>query len=228
MSIRDDIDQYVGHFREQNQGIAAIAHPMFRKVLYLVEIDTLSRAAFPKVSGNRKRVVQFIDTCSAWNDKDRVSAVQLKLALEENGILSGKLYDFVERRIGSWPYGQIIRPDNDLLFGEVLQQSTQAEHKYVNNSRYAELLYTYRSHLVHEFREPGRGMDLGDDLLPAPYYLGMDRPREGESSMEFVFPVHFIRMLCEDCVNGLESYLSSKGVSPYDAYEFETMWRRSR
>lgn len=226
MSVRDDIDQYVGYFRGQNKEIAAIANPLFRKVLYLVEIDTLSRTAFPKLSGNRKRVVQFIDTCSVWKDKDRVSAVQLKLVLEENGILSGKLYDFVERRIASWPYGQIIRPDKDLLLEEVQPKSTQAEFKYVNNSRYAELLYTYRSHLVHEFREPGQGIDLGSDLPPVPYYIGMDRPCQGENSMELVFPVHFFRMLCEGCINELESYLSSRNVSPYDTYESETMWRR--
>jgi 3-methyladenine DNA glycosylase AlkD len=101
MAVRDDIAQYISHFRAQNQEIEqiAIAQRIFREVLYLVEIDTLSRAAFPLVSGNRKRVVQFIDTCSNWNDKDKVSAVQLKLALEENGTCSGQLYDSVNRSI---------------------------------------------------------------------------------------------------------------------------------
>ena len=102
MTIRDDIDQFIGYFRAQNQEVEKIDLRVFRKVLYLVEIDTLSRGAFPMVPGNRKRVVQFLDECSNWNDKDRVSVVQLKFALEENEILSGQLYASINGRINSW------------------------------------------------------------------------------------------------------------------------------
>lgn len=228
MTIRDDIDQYITYFKTQNQEIATVARPTFKKVLYLIEIDTLSRAAFPRVSGNRQRVVQFIDACSNWNDKDKVSAVQLKFALEENGILSGQLYDSVIQRINSWAYGRIVRPNDDLTFGEAQRQSTPSESKYVNDARYVELLYTYRNHLLHEFREPGYGMDLGADLPPTPYYLGMDRLSTEQSSWELVFPVQFLRDLCEGCINGFEAQLSANNQNPYDAYEFGTMWRRSR
>ena len=228
MAIRDDIDQYIVYFKAQNQEIATVAHPAFKKVLYLVEIDTLSRAAFPRGSGNRQRVVQFIDTCSNWNDKDKVSAVQLKFALERNGILSGQLYDSIKGRINSWAYGLIIRPNDDLTLVEAQQLSTPSESKYVNDARYSQLLYTYRNHLIHEFREPGRGMDLGIDLPPTPYYLGMDRLSTGQSSWELVFPVQFLRGLCEGCINGLEAQLCANNQNPYDAYEFGTMWRRSR
>jgi hypothetical protein len=64
MTIRDDIDQYIKYFKAQNQQIATVARPTFKKVLYLIEINTLSRAAFLRGSGNRQRVVQFIDACS--------------------------------------------------------------------------------------------------------------------------------------------------------------------
>ncbi len=228
MTVREDIDQYIAYFKTQNQEIATVARPAFKKVLYLVEIDTLSRAAFPGVSGNRQRVVQFIDTCSNWNDKDKVSAVQLKFALEENGILSSQLYNFINGRINSWAYGQIIRPNDDLTLGEAQRLSTPNESKYVNDARYAELLYTYRNRLLHEFREPGRGMDLGTDLPPTPYYLGVDQLGTGQSSWELVFPVQFLQDLCDGCINGLEAELSANNQNPYDAYEFGTMWRRFR
>jgi len=227
MTVRDDIDQYIAYFKAQNQEIATVACPTFKKVLYLVEIDTLSRAAFPRISGNRKRVVQFIDFCSNWNDKDKVSAVQLKFVLEENGILSGLLYDSINLRINSWSYGQIIRPNDDLTLGDAQQLSTSSESKYVNDARYAELLYTYRNHLLHEFREPGHGMELGADIPPIPCYLGMDWPSTGQSSWELIFPVQFLRSLCEGCINGLEAHLSANNLNPYDAYKFGTMWRRS-
>jgi len=51
MTVRDYIDQYIAYFKAQNQKIEKGALPTFKKVLYLVEIDTLSRAAFPGVSG---------------------------------------------------------------------------------------------------------------------------------------------------------------------------------
>ena len=70
-------------------------------------------------------------------------------------------------------------------------------------------------------------MDLGTDLPPTPYYLGMDRLSTGQSSWELVFPVQFLRDLCEGCINGLEAQLSADNQNPYDAYEFGTMWRRS-
>jgi hypothetical protein len=41
MTIRDDIDQYITYFKAQNQEIAMVARPTFKKVLYLIEIDTL-------------------------------------------------------------------------------------------------------------------------------------------------------------------------------------------
>jgi|Deesub1362A_J573_1020465.scaffolds.fasta_scaffold17006_2 hypothetical protein len=228
MAVRDAIDQYIAYFRAQNQEIAVVAHPTFKKILYLVEIDALSRAFFPTEARNRRHMVRFIDTCSNWNDKDRVSAVQLKFALEENGILSGQLYDSINQRINSWSFGQIIRPDQDLTFGEARCLSTPREFQYVKDARYAELLYTYRNHLLHEFREPGYGIDLGTDLPSTPYYLGMDHPDNEQSSWELVFPAQFLHALCEGCINGLEVYLSENNLNPYNAYEFGTMWRRFR
>ena len=226
MTIRDDIDKYISYFKAQNQEIAKVALFVFKKILYLVEIDTLSRAAFPMVSGNRKRVLQFIDKCSNWNEKDRVSVVQLKFSLEVNGMQSGQLYASINERIDSWGNVQpIMRSKDDLTLEEAQDLATPNEHKYVNDARYAELLYTYRNHLLHEFREPGYGMDFGDDLTN-PYYRGMDH-LTGKSSWELVFPVQFLQSLCEGSIGGLEAYLIANNLNPYDSYKFGAMWRRS-
>jgi hypothetical protein len=165
-------------------------------------------------------------TYSNWHDRNRISAVQLKLALEENGVHSGQLYDSINRRVGSWGYGQIIRPNDDLTIGEAKHLATPNELKYVNDARYAELLYTYRNHLLHEFREPGQGLEMGAD--PAnPYYIGMDYLGTRQSSWELIFPVQFLQSLCKSCINGLEAHLITNNLNPYDAYKFGTMWRRS-
>lgn len=226
MTVGGDISEFITYFRRQNEAIALITPRIFRKILYLVEIDTLSRAAFQTVLGNRKRVVQFLDTCSHWNDRDRISAVQLKFALEENGIHSGQLYNFISSRINSWTYGRIIRPNNDLTLGEVQNLAASNEIKYVNDVRYAELLYIYRNHLLHESREPGQAREIGAHHTE-PYYIGMENPDTRQDSLELVFPVQFIQGLCEGCVNGLEKYLINNNLNPFDAFKFEVMWRRS-
>ncbi len=225
MTSRGDIDQYIQYFKKLNQDIAKVNSSLFRKILYLIEIDTLSRAAFPMLNEHRKRVVQFIDKCSKWNDKDRFSAIQLKLVLENNKIQTGPLYDLVKNRIDSWGHYLIIRPDDDLCITEVERLATTDDRKFLNNCRYAELLYTYRNHLVHEFRQPGYGMEISNDPS-TPYYHGMDHLETGQKSWELVFPVQFLHNLCEGAIDGLEAHLITNNLSPYDGYKFGTMWRR--
>ena len=120
----------------------------------------------------------------------------------------------------------IIWPKNDLTLEEAQHLATPNERKYVKGARYADLLYTYRNHLLHEFREPGYGADFGADSR-TPYYLGTDH-LTGQSSWELVFPVQFLQNLCEGCISGLEAYLITNNLNPYDSYKFGTMWRRSR
>lgn len=106
MSIQDDIKEYIGHFDEQIESIGHIEFRLFRKILYVAVMDTLSSsAAFPKNEG--PRIIQLIDKCSHWEDKDRVSALQLlrlleKNQLEKNQRTSNKLYQEMKRRVDSW------------------------------------------------------------------------------------------------------------------------------
>ena len=232
MSLREDIDQFIEYFQTQNKEIATLeARPIFRKVLYLIEIDSMSRAAFPSIHSNKERVVAFIDTCSNWSDKDRVSAVQLKLYLERNGIESGQLFDFLNGHINSWENGSImpprftIPPEYDLTLQAVQSIRTEEENKFIDKARYKELLYTYRNHLLHEFREPGNGVDLKPGIR-TPYYLGMGDESTQKKSWELVFPVQFLHELCEKCINELKAYLSSENQNPYESSKFGEEWER--
>lgn len=234
MPFREHIDRFIEYFQTQNKEIATMeARPIFRKVLYLIEIDSMSRAAFPGIPSNRERIIKFIDTCSNWSERDRVSAVQLKFELEDKEIRSGRLYDFVNQHINSWENGSImpprytIQPEDDLTLQAVQSIMTEKESKFIDKARYKELLYTYRNHLLHEFREPGNGMGLKPGIH-TPYYLGMEEESTQRKSWELVFPVQFLHELCENCINGLKAYLSAKNLNPYDAYKFGTMWRRFR
>ena len=73
---------------------------------------------------------------------------------------------------------------------------TASERKAIEATRYAALFYTYRNHLVHEFREPGYGIERDDDFA-APYYHSMTSCDRGssENSWELVFPCRLSRPL---------------------------------
>lgn len=182
--------------------------------------------------------MQFIDTCSNWNDKDRVSAVQLKFELEDKKIRSGRLYDLVKQHINSWENGSImpprftVPPEDDLKLQAVQGIMTEEENNFIHKARYKELLYTYRNHLLHEFREPGKVRDPVIDLesnCHTPYYRDTEDggPNSSENSWELQFPIQFLGKLCEDCINGLKTYLVANNLNPFESYKFGTHWRRS-
>ncbi len=216
----EKIEEYVKFFKNRTKEIGEIdALPLFRKILYLVEIDTLSRAAFPEENGHKDRVIKFLDQCSNWCDKDRVSAIHLKQSLEDNEKQSGPLLDLVNERINSWPHEERIKPGRDLTLQEVREQAKPAEQKLVHETRYMELFYRYRNSLIHEFREPPEwGHDLASDSV-TPFYCGMDFVN-GNDKWKLVFPVKFLEHMCENCVRGIEEYLVRNNQNPYDSYDF--------
>ena len=222
MTVRKSIDKFIAFFRQQRLAIGQIKQlPIYRKILYLVQIDALSRAAFPHEKGHKKRVTKFLDECSNWCDKDRVSAVQLELSLKTNGTSSGPLFDLINNRITSWIEGTLIKPSHDLNLEEVQSLaysdlSNSDLSKIADEARYVKLFYKYRNALIHEFREPP---DFGIDST-APYYLGMgDHQSTEESSWKLVFPVEFLERLCERSIDGLEKYLIENNQDPYESYE---------
>ena len=56
----------------------------------------------------------------------------------------------------------------DPLISDIEQlAATVEEKKLLRESTHSSLLYLYRNHLVHEFREPGHGMEMDQrDTLP--------------------------------------------------------------
>jgi len=220
MPLLDDIDQYISYFRDQLVEIARVPHFLHRKILYVAVLDTLSRAAFPQEQGHHARNVTFLDMCSKWNDKDRVSALQLKLSLEDKCMTSGKLYADISARVSKWAEGDIIRPDREPMIDEIKRLGSAAEQSLFAGARYAELLYTYRNHLVHEFRAPGHDFEISDDPT-TPYYYSMTG-----SPWELVFPRVFLHNICSSSLEGLREHLVRYNLNPYDAYNFDTLWRR--
>lgn len=170
--------------------------------------------------------MKFVDECSNWGEKDRVSAVQLKLSLERNGESSGPLFDIINNRINSWIRGICIKPSQDLNLEEVQNLAYSDVSKIADEARYCKRFYEYRNTLIHEFREPGKAKVI-DEYYDSPYYLYMDDLSTGDSSWELVFTATFLERLCEGSLDGLEKYLMENNQNPYNSYEIGPLWSRS-
>jgi hypothetical protein len=220
MSLKEEIAQFSTYFSDRIAEVEKVEHGLFRKILFMGIIDTLSRAGCSAVKSHRERVIQFIDNCSGWKDKDCVSSQQLILNLEDKNKKSGALYQLAKKKVDAWPYGSIIRPHDDLSLQDADSVAAVDEKRLVRDATYKQLLYTYRNHLVHEFREPGYGMELSQDPS-TPYYHGMSG-----APWQLVFTDAFIKGKCVGCLNGLVRQMRMQQKNPYDYYEFESLWRR--
>jgi hypothetical protein len=74
----------------------------------------------------------------------------------------------------------------------------------IKGCRYAELFYTYRNNLIHEFRAPGYGIEVASDTA-RPYHRGLQ-----DDGWQLVFPAGFFAFIFASALSGLESYLMAR------------------
>lgn len=84
----------------------------------------------------------------------------------------------------------------DRLISDIEQYaSTEEEKELLRESTHSSLLYVYRNHLVHEFREPGHGMEM-DQRNVFPYYHSLTRlsvaGERSKDTWELVYPLGFL------------------------------------
>lgn len=218
ISIENAIRDYRNHFSVLHERVRQIETGHFRKVLYFTLINAYAQAALPTVHAHRTRVVTFLDLCSGWAEKDRVSCVQLVQILESLRQTHGVLYLEMKRRSASWAPGTIVRPDADPTFQEVAEFAEPRELDLVNVARYVELLYAYRNRLGSEIRMSGVGHEVSDDNSN-PYHIFLD------GTWEMVFPTSFLDRLTAGCLTGLEAFLRNERQNPYDGYRDEPLWQ---
>lgn len=212
------IKQFIEHFRDQATELSQVKPLVYRKILYATALDPIARAAFGKADGNRARILKLINELTEWNDRDRVSLPQLSLTLNEQGS-SSVLSEYVESELQKWSAGVILRLDNSPCFSELENLAAPKEMKNLNACRYSSLFYTYRNNLIHEFREPGYGMEMASDQGKPYYHSMMDNP------WQLVFPVGFFERLYEESLVGLEAFLTKNYIDPYNQFEFGSIWR---
>lgn len=210
-----EVQQFCDYMTRQIVEISKIDNRLFQKILFVSLLDTMGRAKFPHCNNNHDRMVRFIDECSSWEDRNRVSLVQLSLLKTGQIHPQSPLLALIANQTASWQDGSAPRSNADPLISGIVLQTGEAE--IVNHARYAELFYHYRNTLIHEFREPGYPMEVSSDGS-SPYYFSMNK------QWELVFPTVFFKMLCESCLNGLRAYLIKEDIDPYTRYQFGRLW----
>jgi hypothetical protein len=216
--VTEAIRRFIDHFEAQFQRIKEIESPLFQKLLIATALDPLSRAAFGS-SGGRNNLM-LISEITKWQDHDRIGLPQLALVLIDHKLHKTPLFKKVESLLSTWEEGAIIPlgrlprlPDFQL---ETLEDDTGA--RYIESAQLGNLFYTYRCNLVHEFREPGYGMELDGEVVP---YFHLMEGRQ----WELVYPLGFFHWLFHKTLVELEAFLKARGINPYTNFKFGSQWR---
>ena len=216
---RLSITQFTGHFREQLAQIESVQSEQFRQTLYCLVLDPFATAAYPK-AGSRLGVVRLLRELTGWPDAQRVSRLQLRLALHSSNLATGPLYREVLKRLKSQPIRNKTLLSASPLLSELEPYATTAqEKKILDMCTYSHLFYTFRSNLVHEFRPPGYQTDWGRGSAD-PYY--------GKSAFDKyqpVFPVAFLSRIAHDSLRQLEIKLLADKIAPHSKFKLGSLWR---
>jgi hypothetical protein len=216
---RISVSKFIGHFQAQLDQIAQVPSEHFQKILYSLILDPLAQAAYPAAS-SRKNVVFLIQNLTSWADADRVSLIQLKLALRSKQLTKYRLYREVKKRLEIQSIGFQTPLSTSPHKSELLTfAASKEENKLLDLCTYANLFYTYRCNLVHEFREPGYGVDW-ERSSSEPYY--------GQSSFgerELVFPLRFVSRIANEALENLEVYLLANRIAPRSKFKYGSFWQ---
>ena len=215
------IEQFIEHFQNQKVDIASVKPIIYRKLVYVAALDSIARAAFGDV-GNKRRNIRLIDELTKWVDRDRVSLPQLCLALERNDQLSSKLWVDATERLKRWGSGEVVHLNRSPLLAELAALAQKTEEKMLKECRYAELYYRYRNALVHEFREPGYGIERSTDRNEPYYHSMLDKQRQ------LVFPIGFFARIYDEALAGLKAYLIRCDINPYSQFNLGSEWPKNK
>lgn len=228
MTNRERIENYCSHFDTQILQLKKLESRLHKKVLLMVILDTLSRARYSEVQKNNERFMLMIDNCAGWQEGSRISLNNLALSLTNS--TPSKLREHAVASISRWNEGEMPGLEVDPFKSELeCLAATDQEKQSLKESRHSSLLYIYRNHLIHEFREPGAGMET-DQRDTSPYYhrmthLHADGHNERES-WELVYPLGFFVTLVTSCLKNLKHHLMQNDLDPYSFYKFGTLWSR--
>ena len=234
--VPNRINRYSSYFNKQINTIDAMKSSkdrdssiMYRKSLYVCLLSSLARGRYGQEQRkDRQHFLQLISEYSDWEERDRVSTVQLHYTLRKNKTLRAEAPESlvlrVAEKVKAMQPGNVYQvPAIDAEFDYYSNMVCRTSPKVKNlifGSRMKSLLYDYRCHLVHEFRSPGYGIEMTGDGEHAYYHSYINR----EPGWELVFPLGLFKQICKSCVENLHRYYLAEGINPYGRYRFSSLW----
>lgn len=225
-----NISRFFGYFSGYLGAVSQVESPsqarLFKKTLYLVIIDTLSKCRYPGQRSNSKRFSDFVRGFGDWCHHDRVSLLQLRLYLDSQACVPASiLRGYASQQVDALEEGSVHSAEIDptpAQLSAALSGQTRKEREWIKkNLRYFShlmLLWKYRNMLIHEGRSPGHGVEVEEDEDPL-YTSTTD-----SCKWELVFPEAFFHRVAASCIENLCSYCKVKEIDPYDSYSFESAW----
>ena len=232
MNQAKKINSFFSFFQKKIERIKKLSIPkediFLKKQFYMAIIDTLGKKiSLPKTS-NRERFVRVVNDFSDWKEKDKVSLPHLcrfmKRITEPKFI---KLRTHIEEKNKLWVHGKTIMLTMDSDFEE-LTKLWPKEFLKPNNDislehfQHKHLFYKFRNCLIHEFREPGYGMDFGEES--SPFYHSVSGLKSSIISWELVYPILFLEEMVESIIEKLRKYFHEIDIDPRICFKFGSNW----
>lgn len=200
----------------------------YRKTLYFTILEALSKARYP-TSRPGAAFSKFVNTCGGWTEGDKVSLPHLVAALERTADSAfNDLRQFAYRELKQWGSGGPMWIDRDIDKAEIQRRWPKDTNGSVRRIpelnfdwtalQHRKLLYSYRSKLSHESRQPTVSFEQSSDQLP--YYESVQNLSGSETVWHLVYPSAFLFAACQSGIKGLKNWLIAKCKDPYQQFQF--------
>jgi hypothetical protein len=205
---------------------------LFKKILFSVVIDSLSRTATPERK-NRTKFIEYLTKFSGWEDHDRISIVHLERELRRKDLIYTEIGQYTKRKLSDWMAGEIVEISREpklaqmKRFWEMLpSEESENIEKLIKKLQHSNLFYEYRNHLIHEFRTPGYGMEIRDKDSAKPFYHNLEHinPDGHHNSWELVYPTAFFENITKTSLSNLKNYMQKENIDPHSYYSFGSYW----
>lgn len=217
---RLSVRQFIDHFREQGEAIGSVDAQLHRKILFCSALDPLARAVAAPGAKSRARFVELLLHHTEWINANRVSLFQLLCALRTRGRTRFRLYREAHRRLGMAPARRRLPLSLSPALAEMEPFAAPEEIAILRAHTYAELFYTFRNNLIHEYREPGYGTDWSGRATE-PFYTNLS----SFGQRELVFPVAFVAAIYQQALHHVEHHLLLHKINPHSKFNFGSHWR---
>lgn len=231
-NVSAQIDKFATAFHSYTCSVSSIDvgqdTARYRKILYFTILEALSTARYPTIRpGNA--FSKFVVNFGGWADGDKISLPHLVAALERTaGPEFDELRQFAYSELRRWGSGGPLCIDRDIDKAEIQRrwpkESDDSARKILELKldwsalQHRKLLYSYRSKLSHESRQPTVSFEQFSDQRP--YYESVQNLAGSSTEWHIVYPSGFLVAICRAGVDGLKTWLTAKSKDPYQQFKF--------